>query len=302
MIGGMVAASLFSAMDTARQRGIRLNTLVGRSGWKATREGKEGPLHALAFLQRIWRNIEIEGELKGIGGSDLIGRVGLLETLRNGLELVERVTFSESASQRGVAAPLNPDFLEYEKRVLGLAPGARIDDQSPAAWQLSVTPLDNDNVLIEGPGVPLCVSRIGAARRGPTPHELLLAGLAGCTAIYVGRNTPVHDIPLERVEVTAVAEAPQDLSEPIRSIDKVTHITGRLTDEEKEKCAFFADFCALGETLKRGAEIIDVVVAKDAAQAIDRVSPFANLARSSQAPAECDDGACCVPTVQTAAA
>jgi uncharacterized OsmC-like protein len=295
LIGGMVAASLFSAMDTAKQRGLRLNSIVARSGWKAAREGKDGPLHALAFLERIWRNVEIEGDLGGISGADLIGRVGLLETLRNGLELTECVTFTESASPRGVAAPQNPDFLEYEKRVDGLAPGAKIDDQSPAAWQLSGTPLDNDAVMIEMPGLPLIVSRTGEAKRGPTPHELLLGGLAGCTAIYVGRNAPVHDIPLERVEVTAVAETPQDLSTPIRSIDKVTHIIGRLTEAEREKCAFFADFCALGETLKRGADIVDNLVAEDAPQARDTLSPFAHLSRSSQPPAECDDGACCVP-------
>jgi uncharacterized OsmC-like protein len=290
-------------MDNAKALGVRLNSLVARCSTKAVREGTEGPLHALAYLARIWRNLELEGDFNGVDAARIAGRVGLLETLRNGLELTERVTCSDGGQPRRLAAQQNPDFLEYERQVEGLAPGAIIDDRKPAeVWHLSATPLDYDTVMIEVPGLPLIVSRTGGEKRGPAPHELLLGGLAGCTAIYVGRNTPVHDIPLERVEVTAVTDAPQDLTTPIRAIDKITHIIGRLTDDEKEKCKFFADFCALGETLKRGAEIIDTVETRDVPHVGDSLSPFAFLAQSSPPPAECDDGACCVPETQPAAA
>lgn len=302
MIGGMVAASLFCALDIARERGVRLSAAVARSGWKASREGKEGPLHALAFLACIWRHLELEGDFGGIEPSDLAGRVGLLETLRNGVEINERVAFSDGQSPRAAVAPMNPDFIEYETRVAGLAPGARIDDQSPPAWHISATVLDHDTVLLEVPGVPLCVSRTGDAKRGPSPYELLLGGLAGCTAIYVGRNTPVHDIPVERIEVTAFAETPRDLLEPIRSIEKLTHIVGKLTEEEHEKCAFFSDFCALGETLRRGTQIIDSIEVRNAPEALGGRSPLADLARSSPPPGECDEGACCLPEAQTAIA
>jgi uncharacterized OsmC-like protein len=303
MNSGMLAASLFHAMDNAKALGVRLNSLVARCSTKAVREGKEGPLHALAYLARIWRNLELEGDFDDVDAERIAGRAGLLETLRNGLELTERVTFSDGDQPRRLAAKRNPAFLEYEKQVDGLAPGAILDDRKPAeAWHLSATPLDYDTVMVEVPGLPLIVSRTGEEKRGPAPHELLLGGLAGCTAIYVGRNTPVHDIPLERVEVTAVAATPQDLTTPIRAIDKVTHIIGRLTDDEREKCKFFADFCALGETLKRGAKIIENVETRNVSQVRDSISPFAFLAQSSQPPADCDDGSCCVPQTQPAAA
>src|SRR3954463_6904841 len=42
---------------------------------------------------------------------------------------------------------------------------------------------------------------LGGDDMGPSPGELLLASLAACTAIYVGRNCRRYKIPLKSVEV-----------------------------------------------------------------------------------------------------
>jgi uncharacterized OsmC-like protein len=305
MFAGLTAASVFVALDQARRCGVRLNSVVARAGMQPVREGKEGPLHALGFLKRIWRRLEIDGALNTVAPAALGGPVGILETMRNGVPINETVNFANAGATRAGLYWKNAPFLDHEKVVDGIAPGARIDGPVGTRWAVSATALDDDTVMLDLPGVPLCVSRTAEARRGPTPVELVLGGLAACTAIYVGRNAPFHDIPLNRIAVTAAVDAPADLATPwIGPIAKVTDLVGDLTDAEKEKCKFFSDFCALGETLKRGAAMIDTVVTRDSGVAASARSPLVPLTQSPPPPSElaCDDGACCVPAAQTAAA
>ena len=298
---GLTSASVFCALDAAKREGVRLTSVVARAGMRADREGVSGPLHALGFLARIWRRLEIDGSLNGIDPTRLAGNVGILETLRHGVDLDERVTFSDMGARPFPVKWKNEAFLEHETSVDGLTPGERLTGSNAARWSVSATALDDETVLVDIPGVPICVSRTGGPRRGPTPHELLLGGLAGCTAIYVGRNAPFHDIPLERISVVARSDTPADLSRAVQSIEKLTTLVGELTDAERTKCKFFADFCALGETIKRGAEIIDDVITSETSGTTEARSPLASLARSSPPPSElaCDDGSCCVFTPPT---
>jgi len=304
MFAGLTAASVFVALDQAKRRGVKLNSVVARAGMQPVREGKEGPLHALGFLKRIWRYLEMDGALNNVDATLLGGPVGILETMRNGVSINERVNFSTVGAKRTAIGWKNAPFLDHEAAVDRIKPGDRIDGLTSARWNVSATALDENTVLVDVPGVPLCVSRTSEPRRGPTPAELVLGGLAACTAIYVGRNAPFHDIPLNRVAVTASADIPADLAKPWSGpIEKVTDIVGELTDAEKEKCKFFSDFCALGETLKRGAEMIDNVVARESAATANAPSPLSALLQSPPPPTElgCDDGACCVPEAKTAA-
>ena len=296
MLAALTSASVFSAQDAAKSVGATLTSITARSGMRADREGVEGPLHALAFLGRFWRRLELEGDLGGVDAASLGAKVGVLETLRHGIDLEEHVGFTRTNERRSAPAWKNDQFLSNERVVDGLQTGAHVTGAIEGRWRASATLLDDNTALADIAGAPICVSRI-AGGKGPMPHELLLGGLAACTAIYVGRNALFHDIPIERVTVTVTADTPASLADPIKRMVKITDVAGRLTGEEEDKCKFFADFCALGETLKRGAEIIDSVEVLKASGEGGARSPFANIERSTQLPTDlaCDDGACCAP-------
>lgn len=296
MLAALTSASVFSAHDATRRVGVKLTGATARAGMRADRQGVDGPLHALAFLGRFWRRLELEGSLNAEQAAHIGAGVGMLETLRSGLDLQESVDFTHTAERRSPPAWKNDVFLDNESEVAGLRIGDHITGRTEGRWRASATLLDENTALAEIAGAPICISRASGAR-GPTPHELLLGALAACTAIYVGRNALFHDIPVERVTVRVGAQAPASLSDRVERMVKLTDIAGRLTDAEREKCKFFADYCALGETLKRGAEIVDDVQTLKPRGAGGLRSPFAAIGRVADLPIEleCDNGACCVP-------
>jgi uncharacterized OsmC-like protein len=297
MLAALTSASVFRARDEAQRRGTTVTSLVARAGMRADREGSDGPLHALAYLGRIWRRLEVSGSLLEEDAAAIGASVGILEALRNGIELEERVDFTRTEQRRPPTSWRNTVFLDNEHVVDDLAPGATMVGEDAGRWRASAVLIDDDSAIVETTGAPILVSRVSGAR-GPTPYELLLGSLASCTAVYVGRNAQFEGIPLDRVTVTVTAACPSDLSMPVRAMLKVTEVTGLLTAAEEEKCRFFAEFCALGETLKRGAEIIDEITPSLATAASGTLrSPFADIDRASPLPVEleCDDGTCCIP-------
>jgi putative redox protein len=108
---------------------------------------------------------------------------------------------------------------------------------------------------------------LGGDNMGPSPGELLLASLAACTAIYVGRNARRRGIPLESVEVKTKFEIGHErIDGPLHALSFCTKITklvevrGDLTEEQFEMVKFFADNCAIGETLRRGVTLDEETV------------------------------------------
>jgi putative redox protein len=109
---------------------------------------------------------------------------------------------------------------------------------------------------------------LGGAGLGPSPGELLLASLAACTAIFVGRNAKLRGIPVESVYVgTAFTAAGEDVDgQPLPRIaflDRITkyvEVRGPLTPEQFEEIKYFVEHCAIGETLQRGVELDEQIV------------------------------------------
>ena len=108
---------------------------------------------------------------------------------------------------------------------------------------------------------------VGGTGAGPSPGELLLAALAACTSVYVGRNAKRHGIPLESVHVgTSFETAHEPTDGPLDSIAYLNRITkrvevrGPLSDEQLAMVKFWVEHCAIGETLQRGVELIEEVV------------------------------------------
>ena len=129
---------------------------------------------------------------------------------------------------------------------------------------------------------------------GPSPGELLLASLAACTAVYVGRNAKRHDIPVESVDVRVrfdvshePTDGPLDTISFLDRMQKRVEVVGDLDDDQREKIRFFVEHCAIGETLKRGVEITEDIVFAAAGETI--ACPIGGAGRIAGG----DDPSCC---------
>jgi putative redox protein len=140
---------------------------------------------------------------------------------------------------------------------------------------------------------------VGGTGAGPSPGELLLGALAACTSVYVGRNARRHGVPVESVHVGVSFETAQEPTDgPLAAVSflnrivKRVEVRGQLTTEHVEMVRFWAERCAIGETLRRGVDLIEeleLVTEPD-------VLPFGGrLPRHAQLPSDLvgSDTECC---------
>jgi putative redox protein len=107
---------------------------------------------------------------------------------------------------------------------------------------------------------------VGGSGLGPSPGELLLAALAACTSVYIGRNAARYSIPLESVHVGAsfetaheATDGPLDTVAYLNRIVKRVEVRGPLNEDQLAMVRFWAEHCAIGETLRRGVELTEEV-------------------------------------------
>lgn len=104
---------------------------------------------------------------------------------------------------------------------------------------------------------------VGGANTGPTPYQLLQAGLGACTTMTIRMYARRKDIPLESVSVT-VTHAKRHLTECERcestphAVDHFTRtiiLTGDLSDDQKGSLLKIAEKCPVHKTLEASAHI-----------------------------------------------
>lgn len=96
---------------------------------------------------------------------------------------------------------------------------------------------------------------VGGLASGPTPYELVAAGLGACTVMTMRLYADRKGIPLERGSVEVrhgkrAGETPQDVFERTLTLD------GALDEEQRGKLFAIADKCPVHRTLEAGARVI----------------------------------------------
>ncbi|MEO8927061.1 MAG: OsmC family protein [Caulobacteraceae bacterium] len=127
------------------------------------------------------------------------------------------------------------------------AAAASVHDQGPGRIQAQVSTGGQDFPADE----PI---EAGGGGTGPSPHDLLAAGLAACTTMTLRLYADRKTWPLERIHVVVDHVRQPDAAPPDLFRRRVV-LTGPLDEGQRERLMQIADRCPVHRTLVAGARI-----------------------------------------------
>ena len=95
-------------------------------------------------------------------------------------------------------------------------------------------------------------AEVGGLGSGPTPYDLLCAGLGACTAMTVCMYARRKSLPLRWVRV-CVGHIRTKGDTPADGFMREVALEGGLTDEQRARLIEIAERCPVHSTLKQGA-------------------------------------------------
>lgn len=142
----------------------------------------------------------------------------------------------------------------WSSRSLKSALPARSDAQSGVVT-VAETGEGNFQVEVSAGGVHFLADEppeVGGLGSGPTPYDLLAAGLGACTAMTLRMYARGKQLPLEHVSVT-VGHSRRRGTEPADLFTRRLLLKGDLSDEQRQRLVEIADKCPVHRTLENGA-------------------------------------------------
>jgi putative redox protein len=95
----------------------------------------------------------------------------------------------------------------------------------------------------------------GGKDAGPTPTELILSGLAACTASTLRMYIDKKDWEVERIDMELSIHIEKTEGGQISRIESIIDITGNITPEQKERILEIAAKCPVHKLLTNPVEI-----------------------------------------------
>src|SRR5690606_9334645 len=95
---------------------------------------------------------------------------------------------------------------------------------------------------------------VGGLGSGPTPYDLLAAGLGACTAMTLRLYARGKQLPLDKVTVTVGHSRRRDAA-PADLFMRRLHLEGDLSEAQRKRLGEIADKCPVHRTLEGGATV-----------------------------------------------
>ena len=110
--------------------------------------------------------------------------------------------------------------------------------------------------------------RLGGHDTGASPYEYLMAGLGACTAMTLRMYANRHNWPLETitVEVRHAKAASADGESPVDRFERLIHLKGGLTEDQKARLLAIAGKCPVSQTLQRASVVVSRLAEADTAK------------------------------------
>jgi putative redox protein len=104
---------------------------------------------------------------------------------------------------------------------------------------------------------------VGGADEGPTPYEMLLAGLGACTAMTLRIYADRRKWPLERARISLrhrkvhAQDCVDCETKPAKMdvVDRIITLDGALTEEQRAKLLEIAERCPVHQTLQSKIQV-----------------------------------------------